>query len=348
VEAVVLAARQDLEARGADAASAARSAIERALVARFGVPLAGLPARERRERLQRAGAPDEVVEAAESARAALEGARFGGVALELAMGELQRLETALADARGGRTPAGPSGTRAGAIVLVALVGLATSTRQARAQDAATAWSEANRAYQAGETATAVRGFEALAGRFDDARIEANLAAALWREGRRGEALARYRVALLLAPRNTVVRRDAGRLWTELGAPPREGAIERALGFARLDELLLALLVANGAALAAAIAVRRRRAPAPVAAVACAAVLLLAAAAVLHAWTIERPDVAVATVEAEIEAAPGGAAVGSLPEGALVDVLERGEAGWRVKAAGLPAGWVAPDRIVPLD
>jgi tetratricopeptide (TPR) repeat protein len=347
-EALVAGARRDLEARGADAASDARSAVERAIASRFGVALAGLPARERRERLLRAGAIEEVIEAAEAATAALEGARFGGVGLELAAGELERLETALADAHGGRTPAGPSGTRAGAIVLVSLLALGASAREAGAQDAVAAWSEANRAYQAGETAAAVRGFEALAGRFDDARIEANLAAALWREGRRGEALARYRAALLLAPRNAAVRRDAGRLWSELGAPPRESAIEHALGFARLDELLLALVVANGVALVAAVAVRRRRAPAPVAAIACAVVLFLAAATAQHAWTIERPDAAVAAAPAEIEAAPGGPAVGSLPEGALVRVLERGEAGWRVKAAGLPAGWVAPDRIVPLD
>ena len=39
---------------------------------------------------------------------------------------------------------------------------------------------------------------------------------------------------------------------------------------------------------------------------------------------------------------------TLPEGALVRVLEQAPDGWRVRASGLPAGWVAPDRIVPLD
>ena len=346
-ESIVAAARRDVEARGALAASDAKSAIDRALAIRYRSALAGLPSRERRVRLERAGAPQAVVEAAEAARAALDGARFGGVGLELAAGELERLEAALADAPGSGASTGPSRKRGAAIVLVALLTLAAGMREARGQDAGTAWSEANRAYQAGEMTVAVRGFEALSARFDDARIEANLAAALWREGRRGEALARYRAALLLAPRSGAVRRDAARLWTELGAPPREGALGRALGFARLDELLLALVVANGIALAAVIAVRRGRAPTLVAAIPCGGVLLLAAAAALHAWAIERPDVAVAKAAAEIQAAPGGAEVASLPEGALVHVLERGEVSWRVKAAGLPAGWVAPDRIVPL-
>ncbi|HET9333623.1 MAG TPA: BatD family protein [Gemmatimonadota bacterium] len=346
-EAIVATARRDLEARGALAASDARSAIDRALALRYGSALSGLPSRERRVRLERAGVPEAVVEAAEAARAALEEARFGGVSLELATREIGRLETALADARRGGPSTGSPTKRGAAIVLAALLAVAVGMREARAQDAMTAWSEANRAYQAGEMTAAVRGFEALSQRFDDARIEANLAAALWREGRRGEALARYRAALLLAPRSGAVRRDAERLWTELGDPPREGALRRVLGFVRLDELLLALVIVNGVALAAAIAVRRGRAPALVAAVPCGGVLLLAAAAGLHAWTIERPDVAVAKAAVEIQAAPGGTDVASLPEGALVRVLERGAVSWRVKAAGLPAGWVAPDRIVPL-
>jgi hypothetical protein len=119
---------------------------------------------------------------------------------------------------------------------------------------------------------------------------------------------------------------------------------QALGFARLDELLLALVIANGIALIAAIAVRRERAPALVAAIPCGGVLLLAAAAALHAWTIERPEVAVAKAAARIQA-PRRRGVASF-EGAR-HVLERGEVSWRVKAPGLPAGWVAPDRIVPL-
>ena len=75
---------------------------------------------------------------------------------------------------------------------------------------------------------------------------------------------------------------------------------------------------------------------------------LAIVAALHAWTIERSDDAIAAADAELAAAPGGEGIAQLPEGALVRVLEREPEGWRVRAAGLPAGWVAPDRIVPLD
>lgn len=80
----------------------------------------------------------------------------------------------------------------------------------------------------------------------------------------------------------------------------------------------------------------------------AIVAALALVAALHAWTIERPNRGIAITGAELSAAPGGEVIAALPEGALVRVLEREEDGWRVRAARLPAGWVAPGLIVPLD
>jgi hypothetical protein len=77
------------------------------------------------------------------------------------------------------------------------------------------------------------------------------------------------------------------------------------------------------------------------------VALLALAAGLHALALERPERAVAAAGAQLRAAPGGEPLASLPEGAVVQILERTAEGWRVRARGLPAGWVAPDRIVPL-
>ena len=83
-------------------------------------------------------------------------------------------------------------------------------------------------------------------------------------------------------------------------------------------------------------------------IALAATVFLAIAAALHAIAIEVPRSAIATAGAELHATPGGERIAPLPEGAFVRVLERAPDGWRVRASGLPAGWVAPDRIVPLD
>jgi hypothetical protein len=86
----------------------------------------------------------------------------------------------------------------------------------------------------------------------------------------------------------------------------------------------------------------------VAGAALAIAALLAVSAGLHAVAIEGPRRGIATAGAELHAAPDGERIAALPEGALVRVLERTPDGWRVRTSGLPAGWVAPDRIVPLD
>lgn len=348
---ILSAARRDLAARGCDAASEAVRAVERALETRYGATLAGLPSRERRMRLERHGAPVEVVESAEAARAALDGARFGGVGLDLALRELDRLESAL-DADVGS--AHRAGTR-GAVVLalaLALAAPASGTQPAAGpvepgSPAAAAWREANLAYRAGDLAAATRTYEVLASRYDDPRLEANLAASLWRRGRRGEALAHYRSALALAPRNGAIHREERSLWNELGRPARNGQTARALAAMRLDEVLLALLAASWLAAAAMALARSRHRVRPVGRAAAAIVVAMALAAALHALAIERPERAVAGAGAELRAVPDGEPIATLPEGAVVEILERAPEGWRVRAAGLPAGWVAPDRIVPL-
>jgi tetratricopeptide (TPR) repeat protein len=358
---IVAGARRELEGRGSDAAPAAARAVERALETRYGTSLAGLSPRERKVRLERSGAGVEVVESAEAARAALEGIRFGGVGTDLAARELARLGTALRTESGVAPRAVFPGLVALGLGLAFGLGLALALAWPSVVDgaqasvvspqsgppAATAWGEANQSYRAGDLATAVRGYEALSASYDDPRLEADLAAALWREGRRGEALARYRSALALAPRNGAMRSDERRLWNELGRPPQNGPLERVLGLVRLDELLAALLAASWLTAGAVAASRVRSFARPVARGAIAAIVALALAAALHAWTIERPERAVATDGAELRASPGGEPIASLPEGAVVRVLERGAEGWRVRSADLPAGWVAPDRIVPL-
>ncbi len=361
---ILVAARLALESRGVAATTEARHAVERSLDLRYGVAVAGLSPRERAETLERKGAPRAVVEAAGAALEAIDGVRFGGAGLGAAVGAVERLTAAMAAKRGA--------TRGAGAVMGALLALAAGASVAgpapaaaqpapalvqddpRGRDslasasAAAVWSEANRAYRAGDMAAAAAAYEELAARHADPRIEANLAAALWRQGRRGEALARYREALALAPRDPAIRADERRLWIELQRPPRFGPPERALAAVRLDEILLALLVASWvAAVGTALARRHRRARA-VAAVALATAALLAMTAALHAIAIEGTRHGIATAGAEVHAAPGGERIAALPEGALVRVLERAPDGWRVRASGLPAGWVAPDRIVPLD
>jgi tetratricopeptide (TPR) repeat protein len=351
----VAAARRELAAKGPAAAEAVARAVERALESRYDVVLAGLPPRERRARLERCGAGSAVVAGAEAARSALDGVRYGGVGIDRAVGELERLAAAL------RSDAVPARRAAGAAGLAIALGLAAGATspscaeaaQATAESAAPSatWAAANAAYRAGDFDGALRAYEILAARYDDPRLEADRAAALWRLGRRGEALARYADALALAPRNGAIRGDAERLWIELGRPARSGPVARALEYARLDELLGALLAASWLA-AAAIALARARGTARqlagVSAAAVAVVAVVALATALHAWTIERPVGAIATAGAELRAAPGGEPIGALPEGALVQVLQREADGWRVRTDALPAGWVAPDRIVLLD
>ncbi|HUF89102.1 MAG TPA: BatD family protein [Gemmatimonadota bacterium] len=346
---IVNGARREIESRGPAAASAAARAVDRALEIRAGVAVAGLPPRERRDRLARHGVPPAVVEAAEEVRATLEDLRFGGGTAVAVTGALDRLARALSvdgsvPGGGGVPPVLPL-----AVLLLALAAPASGQETVRPVDpAVAAWRAANEAYRTGDFGAAARGYAALAGRRSDPRIEANLAAALWRQGRRGEALARYHDALALAPREGAIRDDARRLWLELERPPQASALARGLGLFRLDELLLALLAASLLGLGTVALARRRVSLRPAAGALLGVAAGIGLAALLHAWTIERPDRAVATAGAEILASPGGEPIASLPEGALVRVLEREPDGWRVDPPGQPAGWVAPDRIVPLD
>jgi tetratricopeptide (TPR) repeat protein len=347
---ILSAARQDLAMRGRDAAPDAVRALDRALEIRYGVAPAGLSSTERRQRLERRGAPVDLVESAESARTALEGVRFGGAGLDLATRELERLEALLEADVGVPRGAGAGGAAVLAFLALGLGATASVARPVQdslASGPSASWRDANRAYRGGDPAAAARTYEALARRFADPHLEANLAAALWRQGRRGEALARYQSALALAPRNGAIRRDALRLWNDLGQPPRDGQPARALATVRLDEILLALLAASWLAVAAMAVTRSRRRSLAVTRAAVGLVALLALAAGLHALALERPERAVAAAGAQLRAAPGGEPLASLPEGAVVQILERTAEGWRVRARGLPAGWVAPDRIVPL-
>ena len=50
----------------------------------------------------------------------------------------------------------------------------------------------------------------------------------------------------------------------------------------------------------------------------------------------------------LSAEPGGPPIASVAEGSVVTLLESGAESARIKVPGLPAGWVAVDRLGRLD
>jgi tetratricopeptide (TPR) repeat protein len=356
-------ARRALVREGSAALGRAERALEDAVVARWGSEAAA--SRDRRRALVEAGAPPALVEDVETARAALAAARFAGGSIEDAVAAVTRVESRLMSRTRLRAP------KTALVVLVVLVAGSVSslaTAPALAQDpeappapgadpaadaAREAWGAANAAYRAGDFRRAAMAYDALLAEWSDPLLEADLAAALWREGRGGEALAHYLRALDLAPRARTVRSDLDRLRRSLGDPPdARPPWARALARAALDELVLLLLVVNTAAFALFLFGRARPGLRPFAVAGFLAIVALAGVTALHAWTIDPTSWVVAGGDAEVRAVaeppPGTPPIATLREGSVLRVLERGRAAWRVQPSGLPAGWVARDRIVPVD
>lgn len=344
----VAAARSRLERCAADLAAGAPGATARAateighaLEAIWGVRLAGVAPVELRPRLDRGGVPDAVAAAALEARTGVSEAEYGGRSAADAAAAVGRLAASLGPVR--RAGTGPRRSR----LLLLLAALGAFVPAPAAADPAAdraAWEAANRAYRAGDFAAAAAGYGALLAATEDPRLRADRAAALWRAGERGSAVAEYLRALRSAPREAGVRADLARLRGELGDPPAGSAPPGPLAWVRLDEILAALLVVSALAAGAVAATRGRRAVVGGSLAAIAAIALLAA---IRAAT-EPADLAVAAAPAAIAGRPGGPPMAELAEGAVVDVLERARNGWRVRVDGRPAGWVAPEILVPLD
>lgn len=298
------------------------------------------------ERSGQGDVPPAVADARRQAREALLAGAYSGrgdAEVERALG---RLEAALEDERRQlERNAGWWRTFLPVLVLIAAGGGSAAGAQAERGEA---WRAANAAYRAGEFEQAARGFRTILDAGLDARAEANLAAALWREGERGRAVLHYHHALELAPREAVIAADLARLRDQLGDPPRtESAAHDLLATVRLDELLLALLGAGTLAFFVLVAGYRWTAGRVARVAGVALVVLLAGITALKAAVRERGERAVVVGRAAVRAASGGAVIAAIPEGSIVDVLERDPTGWRVRAPGIPAGWVAKDRIVPL-
>ncbi len=352
-----------LEREGASALADAERALDAALRARFGpAVVAGAP-RERERALAGAGAPVELVRAVAEAGSAIAAARFAGggrgpVATEEASRALGRVASLLVPARR------KAGSRALVAAVPLLVLAVAGGPRAFGQDhgatalaptpaaARSAWKAANDAYRAGDFAAAARLYGLLLETWPDPRLEADLAAALWRDGRPGAAYAHYLQALALDPHEGGVRRDAAALRRALGDPPdARGPLARGLGRVTTRDLFLLAAALDLALFAVFLAARRRRRARPCAAALASLLAVVVGAAGLRALHVERAAWAVVSERAPVAASTGraGAApIDWLPAGSVAEVLERGTEAWRVRVPGHPAGWVARAGIVPLD
>jgi hypothetical protein len=340
------AARRGLAGGSREPLEAAERALSAALAARYGASAVAAPPRDRNRALVVAGAPPALAAAAETARAALAAARYGGGSPAEAAAAIERLERLL----------GPRPRARGAALLALVALLAAAPVVAGPSDdratARGAWEAANAAYRGGDFSRAIEGYEALLERWADARLEANLAAALWRQGSEGAAVAHYMHGLALEPRSGALRADLSRLRASMGGPPdARSPVARALGTVTLGELFALVAIGNVLAFAAFLVARRRARARPLFRMALVLLVGLATVAAIYARAVLGSSWGVTTEPAALLAAPdpasGAPIVASLPEGSVVRVLERGAA-WRVRPEGRPAGWVARQRIVPVD
>ncbi|HUP19060.1 MAG TPA: hypothetical protein VM778_03805, partial [Gemmatimonadota bacterium] len=292
-----------------------------------------------------------VAEAAEAAREAVARTAYGGTPAAEAAARMAGLADAIERARPVRAARG--GAMSIPLALAALTagpavaGGSTSASADLQADARQAWEAANGDYRAGDFEAAAVTYRALLSERRDPYLLADLAAAEWQSGRPAAAAARYLDALELAPREAGIRGDLERLRAELGDPPGLAAAADRVPPVRVDELLLVLLAASwlGAGAVVFAPVRRRRIAG---AFVVASLALLAAGAGGTAVAVGGGPDAVAGAGAVLAGRPAGPAIARLPEGSALDVLERGDEAWRVRAPGLPAGWVASGNLVPLD
>lgn len=334
-------ARRALAQQRPGAAADAARAVADVVEARWGAAVASADPHRLRAELETRGVAPELVDAVTEARRATTAAAYAGSSAADPAAAIERLESALGsgDERRGRRWWIPT--------LLLLSGVATAALASQPASFEERWEAANRAYREGDFATAAAVYGELSSLRADPWLEADRAAALWRRGEEGAAVAAYLGALELAPRAWRVRADLADLRAGLGDPPGlDGRAPAFLEYVRLDEWLAGLLALSWIAFGTALVVRRRPAARATLPVLVGAFTVVAALAAVDAAT-EIDVRAVARSETPIRARPGGAAIASLPEGAVAEVLERAPRAWRVQTEGLPAGWVASDRIVPL-
>ncbi len=334
-------ARSALARERPGAAANAARAVADLVEARWGAALASADPPRLRAELEARGVAPELVDAVVEARRTTTAAAYAGSSAADPAAAIERLQSALESGAGRRA------RHLRFLALLLVTGVASAALAAQPASFEERWEAANRAYREGDFATAAAVYGELASLRADPWLEAERAAALWRRGEEGAAVAAYLRSLELAPRAWRVRADLADLRATLGDPPGlDGRAPSFLEYVRLDEWLAGLLALSWIAFGIALAVRGRPAARATLPALVGAFAVVAALAAVDAAT--EPDArAVARSETPIDAQPGGAAIATLPEGAVAEVLERAPRAWRVRAEGLPAGWVASDRIVPL-
>ncbi len=289
--------------------------------------------------------PAGAAQAAAEARRALEATAYGGGELVDAVTPLERLVAILSIERRDSS----RGTMATLLLLSPFVLSVVLAQAQESADPVTRWHAANQAYRAGAFERAAATYGDLLRAHADPDLEANMAAALWRLGARGEALLHYRRAVILSPRDRAIRRDLKQLSVELSNPPDgESPLAEVLSWMRLDEVLTLLLVANTLGVSLLVVGRRRRWVNRLGVMALAVAITIGIVAAGHGVLLNRGDQAIALETLALSAEPGGPPIASVSEGSVVRVLESNVEGARVKAPDLPAGWVAADRLGGLD
>ncbi|MGC9320188.1 MAG: tetratricopeptide repeat protein [Armatimonadota bacterium] len=214
--------------------------------------------------------------------------------------------------------------------------------------------EANRLYARGEFTAAAGAYrEALQAGYDGARVHYNLANALHRSGRLGEAIAHYLAARRMAPRDPDIRANLQQALRQrpLGPPAPPPSWLHALwttatGRLTLNELAGAaaacywLAMAGLAALLLGLGPRRRMMRAAI--VLGALALIATTLGVGRWWREHRTAEGVVVAEtAELRTGPGESfeSVQTLSEGWTLQVREREGDWWRVTAEGGSSGWL---------
>lgn len=218
----------------------------------------------------------------------------------------------------------------------------------------TTLAQAAEAYMRGDFAIAAQRWQqALIAGYDGPRVRYNLANALYRDGRIGEAIAHYLAAITMAPRDADIRANLQRALMERPqGPPApspswlHALLAAVIGFFTLSEFALAAMVFYWLAAAAGIALllgRGRRRTLRRATTICALTALLTAGlGVGRWWSYHHSERAVVTVEtAEVHTGPGDGfeTAQALTEGWIVRVRAQDGSWMQVSAEGGTRGWV---------
>lgn len=220
-------------------------------------------------------------------------------------------------------------------------------------DPAAAFAEANRLYEQGKFTEAVRAYESLrSSGVESAALWFNLGNAWFKSGQTGRAIAAYREAARLAPRDPDIRANLRFARESVGARATDPAWQRWLHAFTLDEWAVmtagALWLWLGLVAAGALRSNWRAALLPWRQLALTGLVLagtLMAAAAVNEFT--RPTAVVVTPEAVVRYGPLEESQShyTLQDGAEVEVLDRNGDWLQVRDAQRRTGWVKARQVI---